>query len=1182
MKNFNFKKLFLATILFFGACFLASRIFLINVSANDNVNFNIDSVEYSYFSDSTNNSKVLITVNVTAFGQIENIEKIMVSGIRPTTSITYSNIENIILNPVEGSQKTKWIGTYHLSTAPYSRSWTFRIVSYFYYDENGTIQSVPYSVGNSIAKTIPANYSGLVYGVCGSANNGSFLEQPTTDLCSTGTVSNMNFDNGKWVWKCYGNGGMVACSANQETINITCGSANNQSFSELPTTDLCAPETTIVSTVVATETGWSWICTGSTGTAPINCSANKVSSTVAPACGSANGGSFTAAPTTDLCSSGTATNPITNTTGWSWICTGSTGTALINCSAKRTVSFVTPACGSANGGSFTAAPTTDLCSSGTATNPITNTTGWSWICTGSTGTALINCSAKRTVSFVTPACGSANGGSFTAAPTTDLCSSGTATNPITNTTGWSWICTGSTGTAPINCSAKRTVSSVTPACGSANGGSFTAAPTTDLCSSGTATNPITNTTGWSWICTGSTGTAPINCSAKRTVSSVTPACGLANGGSFTSAPTTDLCSSGTATEIITNDLGNWSWQCEDNNIKVECFANFKKESHPLNLKISADLISASNQLTNSASYKITASLDQDSTIRKIKIKAFSEGVSSVEANIDSFVFGSQGKAWSTILTLPKSASDRNWTIKIISYEYAGELGTVPLTYDYSEAESPKTTIVVPAIKVVSLSTECVIAEYEKDWSVCVNGEQTKKLITSPVGCNTNKEKVIKQSCSEKIECQYVYSDWSACTNEKKTRTIISKEPNNCNFGSPLLEESCVPEKIISSVEPKIVEEPAKTDLEITQKQPEVDSTCLQAGINNQADCQVYLYQKNITSECLANNLTTLEKCREYFLNKYGTPLKCTGLESAKCGSLINDVILSYFKTAPIAEETRKTLTEEAGKPATINAQTETLIINPLETEIDKQPVQIKIEDVPLSASNGDVSVALVATELKEEQKTLAPVAIVFDDNKNGVPDDIENRLGFVPENRQTVDSSKLTGIDKAIIDGQSIEQPKFNQTIAVSDVLKVAEIKNIELVDTDKNLNKNIRFEGTALPNQIITLYIYSVTPIILTVQADANGNWVYDLDKTLVNGTHEVYVAINDEKGKIIETSLPKPFFIEEALAVSMEEFSGIQDATSIPDQSKMILIFYALAGLICVLVFVSLFLLIKQRSGK
>ena len=1063
MKNFNFKKLFLATILFFGACFLASRIFLINVSANDNVNFNIDSVEYSYFSDSTNDFKILITVNATAFGQIENIEKIMVSGIRPTTSITYSNIENIILNPVEGSQKTKWIGTYHLSTAPYSRSWTFRIVSYFYYNENGTIQSVPYSVGNSIAKTIPANYSGLVYGVCGSANNGSFLEQPTTDLCSTGTVLDMHFDNfGKWVWKCYGNGGMVACSANQETINITCGSANNQSFSELPTTDLCIPETTIVSTVIATETGWSWICTGSTGTTPINCSANKVSSTVVPACGSAHNSSFTSAPTTDLCSSGTATNPITNTTGWSWICTGSAGTAPINCSAKRTVSFVTPACGSAHNSSFTSAPTTDLCSSGTATNP------------------------------------------------------------------------------------------------------------------------ITNTTGWSWICTGSAGTAPKICFANKITTSTTPACGLANGGSFTAAPTTDLCSTGTATEIITNDLGNWSWQCEDNNIKVECFANFKKESHPLNLKISADLISASNQLTNSASYKITASLDQDSTIRKIKIKAFSEGVSSVEANIDSFVFGSQGKAWSTILTLPKSASDRNWTIKIISYEYAGELGAVPLTYDYSEAESPKTTIVVPAIKVVSLSTECVIAEYEKDWSVCVNGEQTKKLITSPVGCNTNKEKVIKQFCFEKIGCQYVYSDWSACTNGKKTRTIISKEPNNCNFGSPLVEESCVPEKIISSVESKIVEEPAKTDLEITQKQPEIDPACLQAGINNQADCQIYLYQKNITSECLANNLTTLEKCREYFLNKYGTPLKCTGLESAKCGSLINDVILSYFKTAPITEETRRTLTEEAGKPATINAQTETLIINPLETEIDKQPVQIKIQDVPLSASNGDVSVALVATELKEEQKTLAPVAIVFDDNKNGVPDDIENRLGFVPENRQTVDSSKLTGIDKAIIDGQSIEQPKFNQTIAVSDVLKVAEIKNIELVDTDKNLNKNIRFEGTALPNQIITLYIYSVTPIILTVQADANGNWVYDLDKTLVNGTHEVYVAINDEKGKIIETSLPKPFFIEEALAVSMEEFSGIQDATSIPDQSKMILIFYALAGLICILVFVSLFLLIRQKLGK
>ncbi len=941
MKNFNFKKSLLAIILFFGAIFLAGQFFLINVSADNNPNFNIDSVEYSYFSDSANAEKILLTINATASGQVTNIERIMALGARTAMS-TYSDLENIILTPVEGSQKTKWIGTYYLSTAPYSRSWTFRIVSYFYYDDNGTIQSVPYSISNSIFKTIPANYSGLVYGVCGPSNNGTFSEQPITDLCSVGTVMDMHLDNfGKWAWKCYGNGGMVSCSANQETINTACGSANNEFFSELPITNLCIPETAIASTIFATETGWSWICTGSAGT-----------------------------------------------------------------------------------------------------------------------------------------------------------------------------------------------------------------------------NPVT-------------------CSAKRTTTSITPACGSAHNNSFTSAPTADLCSAGTATEVITNDLGNWSWQCKNNNTAVNCLAIFKQQGHPLSLKISAELISASNQLTNSASYKIVVSLDQASTMSKIKIKASSEGVSSLEDSINTPAFGSQGKIWSTILTLPKSTVDRDWTIKIISYDYAGELATVPLSYDYSEVESPMTTIIVPAIKVVTPSIECVVAEYEKNWSPCVNGQQTKKLITSPVGCVTDKEKIIKQSCLEKIECTYTYSEWTSCLNGKRTRTIISKQPNNCNFGNPLIEEGCIQENIISSSEPKTAEEPEKINLEITQEQPGIDSICLQAGINNQADCQLYLYQKNIVSECLANNLTSLEKCREYFLNKYGTPLKCAGLESAKCGSLINDVILPYFKTLPITEETRKTLSEETGKSVIINTQTETLTIPSLEIEPSEQPVEVKIQNLPLAASNGEVSVALVATELKEEQKTLAPVAIVFDNNKNGVSDDFELRLGITPESRQAVDSSKLTGIDKAIIEGQSIEQPKFNKTVTTSDVLKVAEIKNIESEDVG-GLRKNIRFEGKALPNQVVTLYVYSVTPIILTVQADENGNWVYDLDKTLINGTHEVYVAINDDEGKIIETSLPKPFFIEEALAVSMEEFSGIQDATSIPDQSKIILIFYALAGLICVLVFVSLFLLIKQRLGK
>jgi len=81
--------------------------------------------------------------------------------------------------------------------------------------------------------------------------------------------------------------------------------------------------------------------------------------------------------------------------------------------------------------------------------------------------------------------------------------------------------------------------------------------------------------------------------------------------------------------------------------------------------------------------------------------------------------------------------------------------------------------------------------------------------------------------------------------------------------------------------------------------------------------------------------------------------------------------------------------------------------------------------------------------------------------------------------------------------------------------------------------------------------------PIVLTVKTDQNGNWIYDLDKSLTNGKHEAYVAINNDTGRLVEASAPKPFFIQEAKAVSLDEYVGITDASSVPDQTKNFNIF-------------------------
>jgi len=96
-------------------------------------------------------------------------------------------------------------------------------------------------------------------------------------------------------------------------------------------------------------------------------------------------------------------------------------------------------------------------------------------------------------------CGSSNGGSFYSIPTTNLCSSGTASG-VSGTGPWTWTCTGNSG---INgsCSATKKVDGV---CGSSDGGIFTSAPTTNLCSSGTASG-VSGTGPWTWTCTGNSG-----------------------------------------------------------------------------------------------------------------------------------------------------------------------------------------------------------------------------------------------------------------------------------------------------------------------------------------------------------------------------------------------------------------------------------------------------------------------------------------------------------------------------------------------------------------------------------------------------------------------------------------------------------------------------------------------------
>jgi hypothetical protein len=166
-------------------------------------------------------------------------------------------------------------------------------------------------------------------------------------------------------------------------------------------------------------------------------------------------------------------------------------------------------CGQANGVPTDVAPTSGRCSTGKA-SAVTGTGPWSWSCYTRLSTAF--CAAPFASTPINGACGSASGVAVTTAPTTGLCSAGTATT-VTGSGPWAWTCNGSNGGTNASCSAPIVASTpVNGVCGSANGVAVTTAPTAGLCTAGTAT-AVSGTGPWTWGCSGSNSGASASCSA---------------------------------------------------------------------------------------------------------------------------------------------------------------------------------------------------------------------------------------------------------------------------------------------------------------------------------------------------------------------------------------------------------------------------------------------------------------------------------------------------------------------------------------------------------------------------------------------------------------------------------------------------------------------------------------------
>lgn len=141
-----------------------------------------------------------------------------------------------------------------------------------------------------------------------------------------------------------------------------------------------------------------------------------------------------------------------------------------------------------------------------------------------------------------------------------------------------------------------------------------------------------------------------------------------------------------------------------------------------------------------------------------------------------------------------------------------------------------------------------------------------------------------------------------------------------------------------------------------------------------------------------------------------------------------------------------------------------------------------------------------------------------DTDNDGFTDGIEIIRGFNP----------LDDTAEVVID---FESPKESVGLVRENDFVIREV--IPSVNTiaevaDDAVRTEIR--GRGLPNSFVTLYIFS-DPTIVTVKTDADGSFVYTLDKELEDGTHDVFVALTDNTGAIVAQSNPFSF-VKEAQA--------------------------------------------------
>ncbi len=334
--------------------------------------------------------------------------------------------------------------------------------------------------------------------------------------------------------------------------------------------------------------------------------------------------------------------------------------------------------------------------------------------------------------------------------------------------------------------------------------------------------------------------------------------------------------------------------------------------------------------------------------------------------------------------------------------------------------------------------------------------------------------------------------------------------------------------------------------------------CADAGIVP-ARCEAWLASRKGRDECRDAGIVTKEECVAFLKRAHGEVPGCDGKDEGACAEAVVKQTAGLVSADDLDRAT-KAIDKHVGRRIAVPPTADD------GGEKEKPSADDVLAYIPISRREGlnlDVhaSPAFVRTDDETSHRSV-PAVLFIDADADGLPDDAEKRFGTKPDVADTdgdgftdgdevkngynplgrgrlTDGVSLSPVDVAIVSGAPIEQPK--SAGEETDALKVDAAEQ-------QDEGEVVRITGKARPHEVVTLFVYSYLPVVLTTEADENGDWSYDLGATLDDGQHEVYVAVTDETGKIKEKGSPLAFFVAGAQAASADEFFKNEPAETSP----------------------------------